>query len=156
MSTLRRRKEYRDECDGSFQGGHARAEAEESREDRAGRVDGAEVGEDPGDRALDTRTGLAGGGLDRDYASTYNGLGLDPQPDTTLDEQCDEYPFASTLEGAGSPDWDFSVRAVPKGNNQSAGGTLLSYYNADRVLAWDASLPEPDVTNDMFWVEIVP
>ncbi|MGC9667642.1 NucA/NucB deoxyribonuclease domain-containing protein [Planosporangium sp. 12N6] len=32
-------------------------------------------------------------------------------------EQCDEFPFASTKQGAASPDWDFSVRAVPTGNN---------------------------------------
>ncbi|WP_194236281.1 hypothetical protein [Streptomyces acidicola] len=49
-----------------------------------------------------------------------------------------------------------SPQTVPTAHNLSAGGTLISYYNADRVLAWDASLPEPNVTNDMFWVEIVP
>ncbi|MGV9732410.1 NucA/NucB deoxyribonuclease domain-containing protein, partial [Streptomyces albogriseolus] len=27
-------------------------------------------------------------------------------------EQCDEYPFASTLEGAGKASWDFSVKSV--------------------------------------------
>ncbi|MEV8427056.1 NucA/NucB deoxyribonuclease domain-containing protein [Streptomyces niveus] len=88
-------------------------------------------------------------------AATYDGLGLDPRPNTPA-EQCDEYPFASTLEGGASQDWDFSVRAVPERDNLSAGGTLVAYYNADRVLAWDATLPEPDVSNDMFWVEIVP
>ncbi|MBD0420253.1 hypothetical protein H0H10_14005 [Streptomyces sp. TRM S81-3] len=87
-------------------------------------------------------------------ASTYAGLGLNPAPDTST-QQCDEYPFASTLEGAASPDWDFSVQAVPTPDNASAGGKLIAYYNADRILAWDASLPYPDGTNDRFWVEIV-
>ncbi|MCL7379772.1 NucA/NucB deoxyribonuclease domain-containing protein [Streptomyces sp. 35G-GA-8] len=49
--------------------------------------------------------------------------------------QCDEYPFVSTLEGAAGKDWDFSVRAVPQADNSSADGTLVAYYNTDRVLA---------------------
>lgn len=88
-------------------------------------------------------------------ASTYAGLGLDPQPDTST-EQCDEYPFASTLEGAGNPYWDFSVKAVPQRDNSVAGGLLIAYYNGDRMLAWDANLPEPNVTNDKFFVRIQP
>ncbi|MFD7407335.1 NucA/NucB deoxyribonuclease domain-containing protein [Streptomyces sp. NPDC059866] len=88
------------------------------------------------------------------YASQYTGLGLDPRPDTST-QQCDEYPFASTLEGAGSAEWDFSVQAVPITDNASAGGKLIAYYNADRILAWDASLPYPEGSNDRFWVEIV-
>jgi hypothetical protein len=84
-----------------------------------------------------------------DYLDT--GLPVRPQPPA---EQCDEYPFASTLEGAGHPFWDFSVRAVPQGDNSAAGGQLSSYYVNDRVLAWDPTLDRPDQTNDRFYVNI--
>jgi hypothetical protein len=85
-----------------------------------------------------------------DYATT--GLPYTLQPKTGQD--CDEYPFRSTLEGAASPDWDFSVRAVDSTQNRSAGGSLSAFYESDRVLAWDANLPTPYDTNDQFYVQI--
>ncbi|MGL5927402.1 MAG: NucA/NucB deoxyribonuclease domain-containing protein [Dermatophilaceae bacterium] len=69
-------------------------------------------------------------------------------------EQCDEYPFASTVEGAGNPFWDFSVKAVPQRDNSIAGNQLGRYYVDDRVLAWDAGLDDPEETNDEFYVNI--
>lgn len=84
------------------------------------------------------------------YADT--GLPYTLQPKEGQD--CDEYPFRSTLEGAASPDWDFSVRAVDRTQNQSAGGSLVGFYTSDRVLAWDPTLPTPDATNDTFYVRI--
>jgi hypothetical protein len=78
------------------------------------------------------------------------GLPQRPQPG----EQCDEYPFASTLEGAAHPDWDFSVRAVPQRDNSVAGGLLRSYYVDDRILAWDPDLDQPNAANDRFYVQI--
>jgi hypothetical protein len=69
-------------------------------------------------------------------------------------EQCDEYPFASTLEGAGNPFWDFSVKAVPQPDNSKAGALLSNYYINDRILAWDPELDRPDETNDRFYVHI--
>ncbi len=85
-----------------------------------------------------------------DYANT--GLPYALQPGAGQD--CDEYPFRSTLEGAASPNWDFSVRAVDETQNRSAGGSLLGFYNSDRVLAWDSTLPDPNYSNDTFYVRI--
>lgn len=70
-------------------------------------------------------------------------------------EQCDEFPFASTLEGAGSTTWDFSVKSVDATDNRVAGGMLRKYYTDDRILAWDKGLDRPDVTNDRFYMEIL-
>ncbi|MGW0615427.1 NucA/NucB deoxyribonuclease domain-containing protein [Streptomyces sp. NPDC002788] len=63
-----------------------------------------------------------------DYATT--GLPYTLQPKTGQD--CDEYPFRSTLEGAASPDWDFSVRAVDSTQNRSAGGSLSALGSSRR------------------------
>jgi hypothetical protein len=58
------------------------------------------------------------------------GLPRPPRPG----QHCDEYPFASTLEGAASKTWDFSVRAVDARQNCSAGGLLNYYLTSDRIL----------------------
>jgi hypothetical protein len=77
------------------------------------------------------------------HAALYAGLGLPTRPVTG--EDCDEYPFRSTKEGAASPDWDFSVRALDRGKNRRAGSRLGGYYQADRILH----------DQDRFWVEII-
>jgi hypothetical protein len=90
-------------------------------------------------------------------ADLYIDLGLPSSPDGAPDpttEDCDEYPFASTLEGAAHPFWDFSVKAVPIGDNRRAGARLGAYYVDDRMLSWDPSLPDGDNTNDRFYVQI--
>jgi Deoxyribonuclease NucA/NucB/PKD domain len=74
----------------------------------------------------------------------YQKTGLPPSKQPGKDEDCDEYPFASTIEGAASEDWDFSVRAVPAPDNQSAGGTLSYFYFSQRILR----------EKDEFFVEI--
>jgi hypothetical protein len=51
---------------------------------------------------------------------------------TKLD--CDEYPFASTEEGAGNPHWDFSAKKASQQENGRAGAYLLYFYNDDRIL----------------------
>ncbi|MER7470757.1 NucA/NucB deoxyribonuclease domain-containing protein [Micromonospora sp. NPDC000018] len=66
-------------------------------------------------------------------------------PYTTATHDCDEYPFRITVEGAASPDWDFSVRAVPLSQNRSAGSSLNVYVVSDRIL----------YDYDEFWVEII-
>ncbi|WP_274563730.1 NucA/NucB deoxyribonuclease domain-containing protein [Streptomyces spiramyceticus] len=86
-----------------------------------------------------------------DYSST--GLPLSLRPDTANGEECDEYPFRTTLEGAANPDWDFSVRAVNGSQNGSAGQTLMVYMRNHRILAWDDTLPAD--YNDRFYVQIV-
>ncbi|GII85137.1 hypothetical protein Ssi03_31270 [Sphaerisporangium siamense] len=78
------------------------------------------------------------------YATT----GLPPRTPQQAAEgwECDEYPFHATAEGASSGTWDFSVRWVPKTQNASAGGSLISYFFDDRIL----------FVNDPFWVKINP
>ncbi|MFF3489172.1 hypothetical protein ACFYXC_38915 [Streptomyces sp. NPDC002701] len=68
--------------------------------------------------------------------------GLPPYDTSTLD--CDEYPFSVTNEGAASVDWAFSVRAVDRSQNRSAGGLLTWYLFSDRIL----------YDRDPYWVEI--
>lgn len=92
------------------------------------------------------------------YGHMYQLTGL-PVPPKTPEEQCDEYPFASTLEGAGhpdpeNPDFNFSVEAVKQHDNSVAGGKLIAYYVDDRILAWDAGLDQPFEVNDKFYVNI--
>ncbi len=62
---------------------------------------------------------------------------------------CDEYPFASTEEGAARPGAllgvDFSVREVPLSQNRSQGGVLGRFYRRNRVL-----------DGDSFWVRVGP
>jgi hypothetical protein len=89
-----------------------------------------------------------------DVADQYLDTGLPTPPDTSKQEECDEYPFASTLEGAAHPYWDFSVQAVPQKDNSIAGAELRVWYTNDRILAWDQDLPSPDITNDTFYVQI--
>ncbi|MEU2778412.1 NucA/NucB deoxyribonuclease domain-containing protein [Streptomyces sp. NPDC007162] len=50
------------------------------------------------------------------------------------DEECDEYPFASTWQGAGKGDGNFSVRYVDGTQNGNAGTDLNNWYIADRIL----------------------
>lgn len=84
----------------------------------------------------------------------YFDLGLPAPGPQAPAEDCDEYPFKSTLEGAANPFWDFSVQAVPFQDNRIAGNVLKQYYVNDRILAWDPTLDRPDDTNDRFYVEI--
>ncbi|SNQ51832.1 exported hypothetical protein [Frankia canadensis] len=47
---------------------------------------------------------------------------------------CDEFPFESTAEGAAKGDRRFSALPVPLGDNRSAGSTLGHFYTDLRVL----------------------
>lgn len=102
-------------------------------------------------------------GAYRNGAPTDNGLHRIPEADEgpnravvraacrqfippVRDEQCDEYPFAATMEGAASPIWDFSVREVNAAQNSRAGSYLRWYYFWDRILYED---------RDSFYVNIV-
>ncbi|MEV7520367.1 PKD domain-containing protein [Streptomyces sp. NPDC091371] len=87
-------------------------------------------------------------GTERDW---YVDLWLPRKPEPPA-EQCDEYPFASTIEGAAHPDWDFSVRPVPQRQNSVAGGRLGAYYTGDRIL-YTSTDPNAAV-QDEFWVDI--
>ncbi|WP_285608968.1 hypothetical protein [Actinokineospora globicatena] len=88
------------------------------------------------------------------YADLYRDIGLPVPPDTSIPEECDEYPMGSTLEGAAHPDWDFSVKAVPRSHNRAAGGKVRVYYVDDRILQWDYDLEDPFNSNDRFYVHV--
>ncbi|MFD2415537.1 NucA/NucB deoxyribonuclease domain-containing protein [Amycolatopsis pigmentata] len=51
---------------------------------------------------------------------------------------CDEYPFASTEEGAAKGDGNYSARLIDAGDNQAAGRWLNSNYTLNRILDGDA------------------
>lgn len=57
-------------------------------------------------------------------------------------KSCDEYPFASTHQGA-SVNPDFSCHMVPAAQNRLEGGARKAWYNANRLLE-----------KDKFWVSV--
>lgn len=70
-------------------------------------------------------------------------------PNYTQDgSECDEFPFASTLEGATDAD-NFSVEPISKSDNASGGGVMSSFYTYRRIIADDT-----DKVNDPFWVDV--
>jgi hypothetical protein len=60
--------------------------------------------------------------------------------------QCDEYPFARTLEGAGYNERDFSLKFIGKKANQAGGSTQSIFWSRYRVLNGDRFyvFPETD------------
>ncbi|MEU9005375.1 NucA/NucB deoxyribonuclease domain-containing protein [Streptomyces sp. NPDC048551] len=62
---------------------------------------------------------------------------------TTL--QCDEYPFASTKEGAAAPGNRFSARLIDGTDNETGGRKLNEMFTLNRILDGDA-----------FYVKITP
>jgi hypothetical protein len=67
--------------------------------------------------------------------------------------ECDEYPFATTYEGAAEPDYDadakkfnFSVKPIAADDNGAGGNILLSFYAKNRII---------DGMDDGFIVKIV-
>ncbi|WP_328965622.1 NucA/NucB deoxyribonuclease domain-containing protein [Streptomyces virginiae] len=79
---------------------------------------------------------------------------------TAPNQECDEYPFGSTWEGAAHPDYDFSVRWVDKTHNGSAGNFLGQFYVTDRILRYSPSptqgggVTPKGPSADPFWVNI--
>ncbi|WP_158710267.1 NucA/NucB deoxyribonuclease domain-containing protein [Streptomyces sp. NRRL F-5126] len=63
-------------------------------------------------------------------------------------EQCDEFPFASTLEGA-TPALNYSVKAISRSDNASGGAVEKNFWTLRRIIADDA-----DKVNDPFWVDV--
>ncbi|PHQ52388.1 hypothetical protein BLA24_08065 [Streptomyces cinnamoneus] len=84
----------------------------------------------------------------------YKGMGLPAEKQPKSGQQCDEYPFRTTLEGAASKDWDFSLRAVDRSDNAGAGSRLKLYVLHERILRWDAGLADPQRSNDAYWVNV--
>ncbi|MCY8235431.1 NucA/NucB deoxyribonuclease domain-containing protein [Priestia endophytica] len=52
--------------------------------------------------------------------------------------ECDEFPFASTYEGAGKGDGKFSVRYIPRDANNTHGRWLAAWYAYNRILHKDS------------------
>jgi hypothetical protein len=61
-----------------------------------------------------------------------------------LGQDCDEYPFACSAEGAaaylygGAPQYSYAVKPIPSYDNQEAGRRLGTWFSADRILDGDA------------------
>ncbi len=66
-------------------------------------------------------------------------------------QDCDEFPFATTLEGAAFGDRNFSVKYVDRSQNRRAGGLLTAYYRWDRILHEENPA---DGILDEFWVNV--
>ena len=68
-----------------------------------------------------------------DSTGEFAGKGLPERPNRPK-YHCDEYPFASTNEGAASTSNDFSVESIIGTQNTKAGGQLGVFFDADRIL----------------------
>lgn len=51
---------------------------------------------------------------------------------------CDEFPFATTMEGAGAGNGRFSARPIDRSDNEEAGSRQNDFYKANRILHGDA------------------
>ncbi|MBF8194059.1 hypothetical protein ITP53_52005 [Nonomuraea sp. K274] len=67
---------------------------------------------------------------------------LAPIPSGLQKPSCDEYPFASTHEGAASAGYNMSVAIVECRDNNTAGALLNGWYDRERILE-----------KDPFWVD---
>ncbi|MBB5968014.1 NucA/NucB deoxyribonuclease domain-containing protein [Planomonospora venezuelensis] len=68
--------------------------------------------------------------------------------------QCDEYPFASTEQGAAIDKINYSVRAVFTSHNREHGKALQAFYGEYRLITYDPD-KTPTKVGDPFWVKIV-
>ena len=59
-------------------------------------------------------------------------------------DSCDEFPFATTLEGAASTTNDFSVRIIPHRDNCSSGSRTGAFYLRNRIR-----------DHSPFWVDVI-
>jgi hypothetical protein len=71
---------------------------------------------------------------DRACRELRNTLPYDP---SERGYECDEFPFATTYEGAGAGDGRFSVRYIPRAANNTHGRWLGAWYAYDRILHKD-------------------
>lgn len=68
--------------------------------------------------------------------------------------QCDEYPFASTLQGAAADRINYSVRAVYASHNDLHGRALKAFYGHYRLLYYDPNNTPTKTSDSPFWVKI--
>ncbi|WP_405642317.1 DNRLRE domain-containing protein [Streptomyces uncialis] len=76
--------------------------------------------------------------------STCNNPAVPGQPPAGVQLDCDEFPFASSYQGAARHQYegepyrdDFSVRYIDPIENQEAGRRLGAWYDNDRILSYD-------------------
>ncbi|MER5421845.1 DNRLRE domain-containing protein [Streptosporangium roseum] len=69
--------------------------------------------------------------------------------------QCDEYPFASTQEGAAKDKLNYSVQAVRYSHNRLHGTALQMFYGYYRLLNYDPVKTLTKTSDSPFWVKIV-
>ncbi|MFL6075449.1 MAG: NucA/NucB deoxyribonuclease domain-containing protein [Mycobacteriales bacterium] len=61
-----------------------------------------------------------------------------------VNDSCDEYPFASTNQGAAKANGNYSTEHVPLNDNKSGGAQLGGFYSSNRIL-----------NGDPFWVRVI-
>ncbi|GAA4224655.1 hypothetical protein FHR32_006890 [Streptosporangium album] len=66
---------------------------------------------------------------------------------------CDEYPYATTKQGAAKDKLNYSVRGIDLHQNRSHGGTLSSFYSQYRLTPDEVG---DKVEDSPFWMMIVP
>lgn len=87
-----------------------------------------------------TRTNTAQTDRNRALAcSTARTNALPPPPDGMTVPSCDEYPFASTLQGGERA----TIAWVPKAENDQQGQTIIDFYRKSRVMEGDGFYVQP-------------
>ncbi|MBV9384760.1 MAG: CHAP domain-containing protein [Streptosporangiaceae bacterium] len=74
------------------------------------------------------------GAADTACAQAVN-FGFFPAP--TAGQQCDEFPFATTYEGASAGNLLYSVRYISGADNQESGNRINGFYRANRMIDGD-------------------
>ncbi|WP_442945910.1 NucA/NucB deoxyribonuclease domain-containing protein [Nonomuraea sp. LPB2021202275-12-8] len=69
--------------------------------------------------------------------------------------QCDEYPFASTQDGAAKDMLNYSVQAVRYSHNRLHGTALQMFYGYYRLLNYDPVNTLTKTSDSPFWVKTV-
>lgn len=86
--------------------------------------------------------------IEQNRSTATGACDLRTAPDRNLvapEWECDEYPFASTYQGARMASGNYSVRKIHRTDNQEAGAYLAAFYGAWRI-----------IDTDPFWVVATP
>ncbi|WP_436760855.1 transposase [Streptosporangium sp. V21-05] len=77
------------------------------------------------------------------YTSPFTDADRAPDPVTKMPKQCDEFPYARSVQGAGWNGRDFSLRYIGERANTAAGATQIIFWDRYRVLHGDHFFVEP-------------
>jgi|GEM_PF-5020796 len=69
----------------------------------------------------------------------------DASPNPSKLVQCDEFPWASSTQGAANANGHFSIKAISTAHNGAHGNAIKAFYGEERVMPGDS-----------FWYEIIP